>query len=109
MRKLFLTLIKIYQSFFTHLKINSCRYYPTCSTYARQEFEHDNIILAFFKSLLRILRCNQLFVGGIDYPVVYKQFSLSSTKNKKISIKYWFVEKSPNRYYLIESFKEKNE
>ncbi|BBG65658.1 protein YidD [Hydrogenimonas sp.] len=85
--------LKIYQRFFTLLGYGSCRYYPTCSEYAKWQLEtNPNLLKALFFSMVRILRCNQLFDGGIDYPKV------SSVPSKKInfcdhgcSVKYWYV------------------
>ena len=48
----------------------SCRYYPSCSEYAKWQFEFNTPLRAFSATSLRILRCNQLFEGGIDYPLV---------------------------------------
>lgn len=89
----------------------SCRYYPTCSEYAKWSFETSAPHKAIFYSTLRILRCNQLFPGGIDYPLVdYKAPSalkLASYLNilsGKIVIKYWFVPKSEKLYYVIKDY-----
>ena len=98
-------MLKFYQNFLTKLKPNSCRYYPTCSAYALIEFEHNNLVLAFFNSLLRILRCNQLFAGGIDHPVIKKKFScVYPPRNKIENIKFWYIPKDKNRYYIVKSF-----
>ena len=89
----------------------SCRYYPTCSEYAKWNFETSAPHKALVNSTLRILRCNQLFPGGIDYPVVRYQpppaLQLTSYLNilsGKISIKYWFVPKSDAYYYVIKDY-----
>ena len=89
----------------------SCRYYPTCSEYAKWSFETSPPHRALLNSTLRILRCNQIFPGGIDYPVVqYKvppALHLTSYLNilsGKISIKYWFVPKSNSYYYVIKDY-----
>ena len=99
MRKPLLAILKLYQKIFTLLSFGSCRYYPTCSEYARWRIEKDNLITAFIATALRVLRCNQLFAGGIDYPVVRKKFD--RVTHKKIDVKYWFVPKRKNFYYLI--------
>jgi len=85
--------LKIYQRFFTLLGYGSCRYYPTCSEYAKWQLEtNPNLFKALLFSMVRILRCNQLFVGGIDYPKI----SFNPSKNSRFcdhacSVKYWFV------------------
>jgi putative membrane protein insertion efficiency factor len=88
----------------------SCRYYPTCSEYAKWQFIFNPPHIALGLSTARIFRCNQLFAGGIDYPVVrYKpNDSQSLLKPKanygKIKILYWLVPKSKNRYFVIKDF-----
>ncbi len=115
MRKALLFLLAVYQKIFTLFSYGSCRYYPTCSEYAKWQIEKNHLLKALLFSFLRILRCNQFFEGGIDYPVVKKDFKKSfiirhkNIKNQKFLIKYWFVPKKGNEYYLIKSFKkEKN-
>lgn len=90
-----------------------CRYYPTCSEYAKWSFEMEGAHKALYHSTLRILSCNQLFDGGIDYPVIaYKRvpfLTLTPYLNiicGKMKIKYWIVPKinkrnEKDRYYII--------
>jgi len=102
LRKLLLKPIKFYKYFISPLLGNNCRYYPTCSEYAVWEIENDNLLKAVFKIIFRILRCNQFFRGGIDYPVIKKNFTpiIPCTKPK---IKYFFIpkEKEKNKFYII--------
>ena len=92
----------------------SCRYYPTCSEYASWQFEFNVPHKAFLASGTRILRCNQFFKGGIDYPLVeYVPPKISSilifnADCGKMKIKYWLVpyigtSKTQN-YYVIKDF-----
>jgi len=89
---------------------SSCRYYPTCSEYAKWHFEFNAPHRAITASTLRILKCNQFFEGGIDYPVVpylpKKQLFLLKANRVygKIKIVYWLVPKENNRYYVIKDF-----
>ena len=88
----------------------SCRYYPSCSEYAKWQFEFNRPDRAFVASGARILRCNQFFKGGIDYPLVEftpPQCSSVLTFNAeygKIDIVYWFVPKNKNNYYVVKDF-----
>jgi putative membrane protein insertion efficiency factor len=43
-----------------------CRFYPSCSQYARQAIDRYGLIKGTLKSVLRILRCNPLSKGGVD-------------------------------------------
>lgn len=111
MRHLAIFVLKAYQKFFTLFSYGSCRYYPTCSEYARWQILHNNgLIKACFYSLLRILRCNQLFAGGIDYPVVDKNFQTSSfapyTPKLSVNIEFWFVPKTKKSFYVIKAFNQ---
>jgi len=54
-KRILLKFLDIYQKFFTLLGYGSCRYYPTCSEYAKMEFENDSIHRAFFYTAKRIL------------------------------------------------------
>ncbi len=109
MKRILLYILSFYQRFLTVVfGYGSCRYYPTCSEYAKWQIENNNVIKAIFFSLLRILRCNQLFRGGIEYPTVRRNFLfpiLRQRKNEQIHIKYWFVLKKENIFYVIKEFK----
>lgn len=107
MRKIALWFLNIYQRFFTLLGYGSCRYYPTCSEYAKWQFEKNSLIKAFYYTTKRILSCNQLFIGGIDYPVVKchkNKNKLQKIPAKKIKVKYWYVKKENDNYFLVKSF-----
>lgn len=106
MRKLLLKLLWLYQKFFTLIGFGSCRYYPSCSEFARLNFENNSISSAFYHSLTRILRCNQLFDGGIEYPLLDK-LRIKPVKLRVETIKYWLVPDSKNRYYIIKNFSYK--
>jgi len=86
-------LLKFYQKYLTLLGFGSCRYYPTCSEYAKWQLEtNPHLSSALFASLIRILRCNQLFVGGIDYPKVScKNIHGDFSRRPPQTIRYWFV------------------
>jgi len=51
------------------------------------------------------LKCNQLFRGGIDYPMIGKP-ALKPAELSVNTIKYWFVPYQQN-YFLIKNFKFK--
>lgn len=65
MKKLLLKLIDIYQS----MPISShshCKYYPTCSNYAKEAITKYGSIKGGFLALKRILKCNPFSKGGVD-------------------------------------------
>jgi putative membrane protein insertion efficiency factor len=44
----------------------SCRFYPTCSSYARLAFEKYGIFKGGIISLIRICKCHPFHPGGYD-------------------------------------------
>ena len=103
-KKLYLAPLTAYQ-YISRLLPGSCRYYPTCSEYAKWHFELNAPHKAFIQSGLRILRCNQLFEGGIDYPFIkYKKPHLLTLNQNLKSIKYWLVPKDKNLFYIIKDY-----
>jgi uncharacterized protein len=100
MKALTLFIISFYQKYITILSFGSCRYYPTCSSYAKIQFENNNIVDALFYSIIRILKCNPLFEGGFDYvKVKCPEKNKLNKEFKKIKVKYWKV--PVNNYCLI--------
>ena len=88
--------LNFYQKYLTLLGFGSCRYYPTCSEYAKWQIQtNPNIFKALFSSILRILRCNQFFDGGIDYPKIScNHFTAVHTGKKIPNITFWYVPES---------------
>lgn len=114
LRSLFIKFIKFYRYFLSPLKPQACRYYPTCSQYAMTQFQYNNFFKALFFTITRILRCNQLFIGGFDYPLVKvkKRSNIFTNTQKNIQkIKTLFVPKDNQFYYIVKiifEIKEKN-
>ena len=62
-------LIKFYKFFLSPFFYNSCKFEPSCSSYALECFQKFNILKATYKSIIRILKCNPWFkTGGHDKP-----------------------------------------
>ncbi|MDR2387576.1 MAG: membrane protein insertion efficiency factor YidD [Deltaproteobacteria bacterium] len=61
-----LSLLKFYQGFISPLKPPTCRFYPSCSTYAILAFRRHGFLLGFWLSLKRLLRCQPFCAGGYD-------------------------------------------
>ena len=66
LKALFLIGIKGYKKFISPLFPNSCRFYPTCSSYAYEAIERYGVLRGGYMALKRILRCNPFSRGGID-------------------------------------------
>ena len=46
---------------------SGCRFYPTCSEYAKQAIARHGAVKGFIMGFCRILRCNPFSAGGFDY------------------------------------------
>jgi putative membrane protein insertion efficiency factor len=66
MKQVALFLIKVYKSFISPVLPPSCRFQPSCSTYAYQAIEIYGFIKGSFLALKRLLRCHPFSKGGID-------------------------------------------
>jgi hypothetical protein len=65
MDKMIISLVRLYQKI-PHSKL--CRFEPSCSAYMILAVEKYGSVKGFFKGIIRILRCNPFFKGGVDYP-----------------------------------------
>ena len=113
MRKSFIFLINLYQRYVSKFSSNSCRYYPSCSNYAKIQFDKNRMDKAIFFTIKRILTCNQLFAGGFDYPIVkldlkINPLCLNQLYKNHFFIKYYLIPKDECSYYLIKRFKGKD-
>lgn len=59
-------LIRLYRAFISPIFGPSCKYYPTCSSYALEAFMKHNILYATWLTVWRVLRCNPFSKGGYD-------------------------------------------
>ncbi|PIW68939.1 MAG: membrane protein insertion efficiency factor YidD [Ignavibacteriales bacterium CG12_big_fil_rev_8_21_14_0_65_30_8] len=66
MRKIFISIIKIYQKIISPLFPPSCRYYPSCSEYSIKAINKFGVVKGTVKAIWRILRCNPFSKGGFD-------------------------------------------
>jgi putative membrane protein insertion efficiency factor len=66
MKYVFIYIIKLYKKFISPMFAPSCRFYPTCSTYAVQSLTKYGVIKGGAKAIWRILRCNPYNKGGYD-------------------------------------------
>lgn len=58
--------IKMYQLLISPWMRPSCRYYPSCSHYAKGAIEHFGVFYGLWMALKRILRCHPWSSGGYD-------------------------------------------
>ena len=67
LRQIPIFLIKIYQKLISQLLGQRCKYYTSCSNYAITAFKKHGFFKGFILSVWRLLRCNPLSRGGVDY------------------------------------------
>jgi len=67
-KNILLFFIALYQKTLSNYLGGKCRFYPSCSEYAKQTITKNGVCKGLLKSIWRILRCNPLNKGGIDYP-----------------------------------------
>lgn len=66
MRRIMLLLIAGYQRLLSPFLPRSCRFYPSCSTYAAEAIERYGAGRGFVLAVRRILRCHPFHPGGHD-------------------------------------------
>ena len=66
MKKIFLKLIRFYQTAISPHTTPKCKYYPTCSQYTYEAIERFGAFKGTFMGAWRILRCNPWSKGGYD-------------------------------------------
>jgi putative membrane protein insertion efficiency factor len=73
MKHLMIWLVRLYKKFISPILPNTCRFTPSCSSYAIEAFEKRGFFAGFILTVWRILRCNPFCKGGYD-PVPEKGF-----------------------------------
>lgn len=66
LRILFLSLISFYQRFLSPFLGGHCRFYPSCSNYAREAFTKRSFLPALGLTLKRLAKCQPFHPGGYD-------------------------------------------
>lgn len=72
--KIFLIkIVDLYQKYLSPLRPATCRFTPTCSSYAKEVLISRNLPTAILLTIVRILKCNPWSQGGYDpIPQLYK-------------------------------------
>lgn len=82
MKNILLGVIRAYQRWISPLKGRpTCRFYPTCSTYAYTAVSRFGALRGGFLALKRIFKCHPFNPGGLD--PVPETFSFRKTKGRK--------------------------
>lgn len=70
----FVAVIRFYQKVLSPLTVSSCRFVPSCSSYAIQALKTHGLLGGLFLTVVRILKCHPLHPGGYD-PVPKKNMA----------------------------------
>lgn len=65
-KKIIISIVKLYRKYISPLKKPCCRFTPTCSQYAIEAIEKYGVLKGLYLSVKRILRCNPFCKGGYD-------------------------------------------
>lgn len=66
MKRILLALIAVYKRFISPFLPRSCRFYPSCSTYAAEAIERHGPVRGLLLAARRIGRCHPFHPGGYD-------------------------------------------
>ena len=66
MRRLLIWLIDCYKLLLSPLLGSHCRFYPTCSSYAKQAIIEHGALRGSWLALRRLGRCHPWHEGGVD-------------------------------------------
>jgi uncharacterized protein len=66
MKALLLSMLRGYQYAISPLFGASCRFYPSCSDYAREALERHGALKGSWLALRRVARCHPYHPGGFD-------------------------------------------
>ncbi|MES9812858.1 MAG: membrane protein insertion efficiency factor YidD [Candidatus Thiodiazotropha sp.] len=66
MRRIVISLIKLYQTILSPFVGQHCRFYPSCSTYALEALEKHGTLQGLWLSVKRVSRCHPWHEGGVD-------------------------------------------
>lgn len=80
MKFILLLIIKFYQYFISPWLGRNCRFYPSCSSYAKEAIMMHGALKGLYLSTKRILKCNPFFVGGADPVPKIEQSNEQNTK-----------------------------
>lgn len=65
-KNIFILLIDIYRYLISPLTPPTCRFYPTCSEYARLSILDHGIFKGLYLATRRLLKCHPFHPGGYD-------------------------------------------
>jgi putative membrane protein insertion efficiency factor len=77
--------IHFYRKVVSPLLPRSCRFYPSCSSYALSALKTHGLIRGGAMAAWRLVRCNPWNPGGVDYVPAKKGFERHVSGEEKVS------------------------
>ena len=68
MRRVALAAVRAYRATIGQIIGGRCKYYPSCSQYALDAYQHYGVVRGTILTGWRLLRCNPFSHGGVDHP-----------------------------------------
>jgi len=66
MKKILMSAIHFYRNHLSHMKLPTCKFYPTCSQYALEALGKKGFFSGLWATTKRILKCHPFSKGGYD-------------------------------------------
>ncbi len=66
MKRILLFFIFLYQKLLRPFLRPSCRFYPSCSDYAKEALQAHGALRGIYFSILRLIKCHPFHPGGYD-------------------------------------------
>ncbi|HLB02450.1 MAG TPA: membrane protein insertion efficiency factor YidD [Nitrospiria bacterium] len=66
MKRALIRLLKVYQKYLSPFLPPSCRFAPTCSSYAIEALKRHGVIKGLWLTVFRLCKCHPLHPGGVD-------------------------------------------
>lgn len=61
-----IAVVDVYRNLISPNMLHSCRFIPSCSTYARETLQCYGMLAGGWRALGRLLRCHPFSRGGVD-------------------------------------------
>lgn len=65
-KKTAIFILTFYRNYLSRMKLQCCRFYPSCSEYTHDAIEKYGVAKGMVKGMIRILRCHPFSRGGYD-------------------------------------------
>ncbi|MGH7275260.1 MAG: membrane protein insertion efficiency factor YidD [Nitrospiria bacterium] len=66
MKQPLIRLLEVYQRYLSPFLPPSCRFAPTCSSYAIEALKRHGVIKGLLLTVFRLCKCHPLHPGGVD-------------------------------------------